>query len=272
LGTRDLGEKVFSENLRVHKLEASHYEQIHHEIFNRTEQARLKQSLAKHLGKPKGMRVLDYGCGTGNLTKALAHLGAIVTAADISPEMIDIAQSNLRKEIQVGQVQTYLLGGDLSTLGMFDCVVMYSVLHHLYDPIGALSILATHVSPTGTILIEHEANPGFFDLSSAYFYKVYMLTCNPLNKLWEWGVKIMRGISTPELRISYAWSDYGAQEKTRIPWPSLALAMQRLGFRMEADQYLLSRTRVPNPIYLLCKRFLADTMSVAFKRTDQTSS
>lgn len=264
--TEDLGAKVFSENLRVHKLEAAHYEQIHHEIFNRAEQARLKQSLAKHLGKLEGLRVLDYGCGTGNLTKALVSLGATVTAADISPEMIGIAQSNLQKEIQAGRVRICLLGNDLSPLGTFDCVVMYSVLHHLYDPIDGLSKLAAHVSPTGTILIEHEANPRFFDLSNAYFYRAYMLSCHRLNKLWERAIKVTRRVSTPELRISYAWSDYGAQEKTRIPWPSLVLAMQRLGFRVEADQYLLSRTRVPNPIYLLCKGFLADTMTVAFKR------
>jgi SAM-dependent methyltransferase len=268
LTARDLSAKVLSENLRVHKLEASHYEQIHHEIFNRTEQARLKASLARHLGKLGGLRVLDYGCGTGNLTKALANLGATVTAADISPEMIYMAQSNLHKEIQAGRVQTHLLGNDLSTLGVFDCVVMYSVLHHLYDPIGALSTLASHVSPTGTILIEHEANPGYFELSSTYFYKAYLLSCYRLNKLWEWGFQIMRGISTPELRISYAWSDYGAQEETRIPWPRLMLAMQRLGFRIETDQYLLSRTRIPNPIYLLCRGFLADTMTVSFKRVD----
>ena len=131
--------KVLSENLKVHKIEAPYYEQLHHEIFNRIEQSETEQRLTRHLEEPRGLRVLDYGCGTGNLTRALVHIGAIVTAADISPEMIALTQANLSKEIQAGLVQTLILlsRGPLA-IGKFDCVAMYSVLHHLYDPVGAV--------------------------------------------------------------------------------------------------------------------------------------
>ncbi len=37
-------------------------------------------------------RVLEIGCGTGNLTRALAARGARVTAIDQNPEMLDVAR------------------------------------------------------------------------------------------------------------------------------------------------------------------------------------
>ncbi len=137
----DTQAKVLSENLKVHKIEAPYYEQLHHEIFNRIEQARLKRSLARHLEEPRGLRVLDYGCGTGNLTRALVHIGAIVTAADISPEMIALTQANLSKEIQAGLVQTLILGADhwlLASLIVLQCIPSFTIF---MTPLG-LSVIS----------------------------------------------------------------------------------------------------------------------------------
>ena len=39
--------------------------------------------------------VLEIGCGTGNLTRALLARGARVTAIDLNPEMLDVAQEKL---------------------------------------------------------------------------------------------------------------------------------------------------------------------------------
>lgn len=45
------------------------------------------------LGDVKGQRVLDAGCGTGYLSRALVRAGAKVTGIDVSPKMIAIAQA-----------------------------------------------------------------------------------------------------------------------------------------------------------------------------------
>ena len=47
--------------------------------------------------------VLEIGCGTGNLTQVLLARGARVTAIDLNPEMLDIAQDKLRNV--AGQVE-----------------------------------------------------------------------------------------------------------------------------------------------------------------------
>jgi ubiquinone/menaquinone biosynthesis C-methylase UbiE len=41
-------------------------------------------------------RVLEIGCGTGNLTRALLARGATVTAIDVNPDMLAIAAAKLR--------------------------------------------------------------------------------------------------------------------------------------------------------------------------------
>lgn len=43
-------------------------------------------------GRDTPARVLEIGCGTGNLTLALIERGAVVTAVDQSPEMMEVAQ------------------------------------------------------------------------------------------------------------------------------------------------------------------------------------
>src|SRR5687767_13377298 len=42
-----------------------------------------------------GTRVLDLGCGQGDLTLALLERGATVTAIDISPRMIEVARQRV---------------------------------------------------------------------------------------------------------------------------------------------------------------------------------
>ncbi|MEO0503611.1 MAG: methyltransferase domain-containing protein, partial [Pseudomonadota bacterium] len=69
----------------------------------------------------RGARVLDAGCGPGMATIELAKRGAAVVAADISPQLIDIAQLRLPYDLQ-GQV-TFHAGDMLDPkLGRFDAV------------------------------------------------------------------------------------------------------------------------------------------------------
>ena len=43
-----------------------------------------------------GARVLDAGCGTGQLSEELALRGCQVVAADISPSLLNVARSRIR--------------------------------------------------------------------------------------------------------------------------------------------------------------------------------
>ncbi len=83
-----------------------------------------------------GARVLDAGCGAGQMTAALAARGAEVTAVDISPALIDIAARRL-PEAHRGRVR--FCAGDMlaEDLGSFDHVLaMDSLIYYTAADIG----------------------------------------------------------------------------------------------------------------------------------------
>lgn len=98
-----------------------------------------------------GQRVLDAGCGAGQMTAELAKRGAKVVAVDISPSLVEIAQKRLPEEFQ-HQV-TFASGDMLSNdLGLFDHVVaMDSLIYYTADEIGAA--LATLDKRTGRNIV-----------------------------------------------------------------------------------------------------------------------
>jgi magnesium-protoporphyrin O-methyltransferase len=84
-----------------------------------------------------GARVLDAGCGAGQVTEILAARGADVVAIDISPSLIDIAKKRLPDHLhpKVG-----FKAGDMFApeLGTFDYVIaMDSMIYYEEADIGA---------------------------------------------------------------------------------------------------------------------------------------
>ncbi|MEO1694959.1 MAG: magnesium protoporphyrin IX methyltransferase [Pseudomonadota bacterium] len=81
-----------------------------------------------------GRRVLDAGCGTGQLATELARRGAEVIAVDLSPNLIAIARNRTDQSELAGTV-AYLSGDMLDpALGRFDHVVaMDSLIHYAAD-------------------------------------------------------------------------------------------------------------------------------------------
>lgn len=96
-----------------------------------------------------GQRVLDAGCGAGQMTQELAARGAQVVAVDISPQLIGIARDRLPRALQSGV--TFYSGDMLSShLGNFDHVVaMDSLIYYRAPDIArAVRRLAERVSGT----------------------------------------------------------------------------------------------------------------------------
>ncbi|WP_299849910.1 magnesium protoporphyrin IX methyltransferase [uncultured Roseovarius sp.] len=77
-----------------------------------------------------GARILDAGCGAGQMTSELATRGARVVGVDISPSLIDIAQKRL--PINLHSRVDFCIG-DMSdpSLGKFDYVIaMDSLIYY----------------------------------------------------------------------------------------------------------------------------------------------
>jgi magnesium-protoporphyrin O-methyltransferase len=95
----------------------------------------------------RGARVLDAGCGAGQMTAELAARGADVVAVDISPSLISIAQKRLPEALS-SRVQFH--AGDMlhPDLGQFDHVfAMDSLIYYTQaDLSAALATLQARTS------------------------------------------------------------------------------------------------------------------------------
>jgi magnesium-protoporphyrin O-methyltransferase len=99
----------------------------------------------------RGARVLDAGCGAGQMTIELAARGADVVACDISPSLVDIARQRLPAKLE-RRVQ--FVSGDMldAKLGLFDNVVaMDSLIYYSGADIG-LSLAKLTPRVQGSIL------------------------------------------------------------------------------------------------------------------------
>jgi magnesium-protoporphyrin O-methyltransferase len=99
-----------------------------------------------------GARVLDAGCGAGQMATALATRGADVLAVDISPRLLDAARA--RTPTHLAPRIRYVSGDMLdASFGSFDAIVaMDSLIHYTTtDAADALATLAGR-SPGASIV------------------------------------------------------------------------------------------------------------------------
>ena len=104
-------------------------------------------------GVSEGKHILDVACGTGVLIPDyLSRNVASVTAVDISPEMIKIAQKKFP------QKNVSMICGDIETIELsqkYDNIVVYDAFPHFPEPKALIERLVTLLKPGGTLTIAH---------------------------------------------------------------------------------------------------------------------
>jgi len=87
-----------------------------------------------HCGSLKGKRVLDFGCGTGATTAALAHFCEQVSAFDVDEESTTICKKRLEEHHLENRVSLYH-ADDIDvvkdSLGVFDLILANGVIEHI---------------------------------------------------------------------------------------------------------------------------------------------
>ena len=152
-------QRQIDRNIRIHDRVASSYEATHDEIFNPVEQARLRSALERAKAAvatgAERPRALDFGCGSGNLTRHLLELGFEVVAADVSQRFLDLVE----RRFEGAPLTTCRIDGTgLACVddSSFDLAAAYSVLHHVPDYLGAVAEMARVVRPGGVLFLDHE--------------------------------------------------------------------------------------------------------------------
>ena len=103
---------------------------------------------------PGDARILDLGCGTGQMSLYLAHADRIVIGADLTrPSLLLGAAAAQRFGIERVQfIETDLHQPGLRK-GAFDVVYSSGVLHHTMDPRASFASLAQLARPGGIIVL-----------------------------------------------------------------------------------------------------------------------
>jgi 2-polyprenyl-3-methyl-5-hydroxy-6-metoxy-1,4-benzoquinol methylase len=160
-------------------------------------QARLLAPNSVHLfrlaGITPGMRVLDVGCGAGDVSMLLAELvgpQGTVTGVDVNPAIVDLARA---RTAEAGLANVSFVHADLADLRVeapVDAVAGRLVLFHLKQPAAAVRALSRLVRPGGLMT--------FQDFNST---RARTVPPTPLaTKCTEWIISAFRAVGlTPDL-------------------------------------------------------------------------
>ena len=113
---------------------------------------RLIEFVARYCGLESGNRVLDLGCGPGQLAIAFARLGATVTTMDPEPAMLAAAKERAREagvRLTLVEGSSYDLG---PALGRFRLAAMGRSFHWM-DREATLTALDSLIEPGGAVVL-----------------------------------------------------------------------------------------------------------------------
>ncbi len=94
-------------------------------------------------------RLLDIGCGIGDLLKAAERDGWQVAGTEISAIAAQQAGTSWQSRIHVGSIMTLELPQD-----HYNLITLYHVIEHVLDPVQTLSRLRTLLTPHGVLFLE----------------------------------------------------------------------------------------------------------------------
>jgi ubiquinone/menaquinone biosynthesis C-methylase UbiE len=130
-----------------------------------------------------GPRVLELGCGEGNLAIELSQRGLLVEAIDLSAERIERAKA---KDVANGlHSRPEFIVGDLNVLSLhrnkYDCIVAHDSLHHILRLDNLLKEAHNALKPGGVILVIDYIGMGRVRRFCAAFLAGILPTYQPYN-------------------------------------------------------------------------------------------
>jgi 2-polyprenyl-6-hydroxyphenyl methylase/3-demethylubiquinone-9 3-methyltransferase len=191
--------------------------------------AEAERSLSAALGGLRGRTFLDAGSGSGLFSLAARRLGARVRSFDYDPESVACTAELKRRcfpedpewTVEQGSV---LDAAWLSSLGTFDVVYSWGVLHHTGDLWAALGNACAAVAPQGLLYVSIYNDQGWPSRAWTHVKKLYngAPPLRPLllaaSLLQQWGPISVADLV--RLRPFDVWRRYG-KNRGMSPWHDL---------------------------------------------------
>ena len=153
-----------------------------------------ERSLVEMLGRPRldGLRFLDAGCGSGLFSLAAVRLGATVTAFDVDPDSVRTTRRLLSEQAPDGG-WTALHGNAtdrdfLASLGTFDIVYSWGVLHHTGQMWDACDAIVAPLAEDGDLFIALYNDAGDKSIMWSRLKRTYVRLPAGLRALYAWGL------------------------------------------------------------------------------------
>jgi len=197
------------------------------------------------LGDPRGLRVLDLGCGSGRHVGPLAARGAKVVALDLAPSAVD------------GAIATLTADGRRLPFrdGAFDLVIASEVLEHVRAPAPIVAEARRVLRPRGRLVVSvprfgPEAINWLLSLEyhSAVGGHVHIFTRRRLARLLrEEGFRLRSAHHSHALHSPFWWarSLVGIEER---PWLVARLEQALVAELMGQAPRLTRLERLANPL------------------------
>jgi 2-polyprenyl-3-methyl-5-hydroxy-6-metoxy-1,4-benzoquinol methylase len=254
----------------VHNRVAESYDRDHGEIFNEIEQNRLAHALSRAAAAVRtgvaARTAMDFGCGSGNLTRHLLRLGLNVVAADVAPRLLQLVERRFSDE----RLTTLKLNGvDLREVpdNSFDIVATYSVLHHVPDYLAAVREMARTCKRGGVVYIDHEHTDEFWQGKDPVYsefkgraptvdWQKFLRPSNYLHKVR----RLFNPRYTNEGDI-HVWPD------DHIEWKRIEQCLLSAGFEVIHDEkFLLFKTSYKREVFQAYSSKCSDTRVMAFRK------
>jgi ubiquinone/menaquinone biosynthesis C-methylase UbiE len=142
--------------------------ETYRESFGEKLDSRLSVLWAMSCTRP-GMRVLDIGCGRGELARRAGCAGALCWALDLSEEALEITRETLSHAPQRARRMVVPVRGDASSLPFegrsFDRVMLSDILEHLPYETMKMMLREVHrvLRPDGMAVFHTFPNRWFYD-------------------------------------------------------------------------------------------------------------
>jgi ubiquinone/menaquinone biosynthesis C-methylase UbiE len=169
--------------------------------------------LLEDAGLRAGMKVLDVGCGPGDVSLIAAELvgeeGSVI-GVDTNASVLDIAQARAQA---AGLRQVSFLAGDIRDLALeqeFDAIVGRLILQHVREPAALLRRLVPHLRSGGVLAFQEHDIPPQPDATL------------PPSPLWEQAVTWVRhAFQQAGVELRMGMKLYGTFLSAGLPAPQL---------------------------------------------------